>query len=217
MKTIAFLGDSITYGYALTDKSKRYATVLSERLGLEEENYGITGTLVAKAGLNNSDEKDFVSRMHLIDGADVAVIFGGTNDYFWSDKPISGEDNDSYFEYALETICKHVLEARAGKITLFVTPYPHNGIGNYLGGELWNSKSCHDTSEVNFNGHSLPEYVSTIERVCQKYDLPCLNLHRNFDFDWKKHTTDGCHPNEEGHLLLTAAIENKLKELFAEN
>ena len=81
---IAFLGDSITFGYALEDKSCRYATLVSKALGFEEENYGITGTLVAKAGLNREDGKDFVSRAELIDGADVAVIFGGTNDYFWS-------------------------------------------------------------------------------------------------------------------------------------
>ena len=80
MKTIGFLGDSITFGYALEDKSKRYATLLARSMGLEEVNHGITGTLVAKAGLNNDDDKDFVSRIHLVDDADVAVIFGGTND-----------------------------------------------------------------------------------------------------------------------------------------
>ncbi len=213
MRSIAFLGDSITYGYDLTDRSKRFSTLLSQKLGLNEENYGITGTLVAKAGLNHSDGKDFVSRMHLIHNADVAVIFGGTNDYFWSDKPIGGEDNDSYFEHAFETICKHVSDVRAGKITLFVTPYSHNGIGNYHGGEKWNSSSRHDTSEVNFNGHTLYEYVATMEKVCRKYGLPCLNLHRDFSFDWRKHTTDGCHPNEEGHALLALTIEHKLKAL----
>lgn len=214
MKTIAFLGDSITFGYSLDDKSVKYSTVLSEKLGLAEENYGITGTLMAKAGLNNEDGKDFVSRMGLIDSADVAVIFGGTNDYFWSDKPISGGEDDSYFEHALETLCKHVCKARAGKITLFVTPYPHNGIGNFLGGEHWKDKSRHDTSALNFNNQRLADYVSVIESVCKKYDLPCLNLHNDFYFEWEKHTTDGCHPNEEGHMLIAEAVYKKLKELF---
>ena len=211
--TVGFLGDSITLGYALEDKSKRYATVLSEALGVTEVNHGITGTLVAKAGLNATDGLDYVSRLHLILDCDVAVIFGGTNDYFWSDKPISGDD-DSYFAHAMETIAKRVCELRAGKVTLIVTPYPHNGIGNFLGGEMWRTSSRHDTSAKNFSGHTLSDYVETTVRVCEKYGLPCLNLHRDFAFDWRVHTSDGCHPNEDGHKLLAEAIGAKLKELI---
>ena len=212
-RSIAFLGDSITYGHGLADASARYATLVSKRLCMDEENYGISGTLVAKAGLNRADGKDFLSRVGLIDSADVAVIFGGTNDYFWSDKPICGE-GEAFFEFALERMCEHVLKVRKGKITLFVAPYPHNGVGNYLGGEKWNSSSRHDTGEVNFNGHTLPDYARVIERVCQKYGLPCLNLHKNFEFDHSVHTLDGCHPNEEGHRLLADAVEEKLRELL---
>ena len=142
--TIAFLGDSITLGYALSDKSNRYATLVAKELSLEEENYGITGTLVAKAGLNSSDGKDFVSRAHLIDSSDVAVIFGGTNDYFWSDKGIYGE-GDEYFISAMDSLLQRVKEKREGKITLVVTPYPHNGVGNYLGGEMWKTSSRHSS------------------------------------------------------------------------
>lgn len=214
MKTIAFLGDSITYGYDLPDKSKRYSTLLAQRLGLTEENYGITGTLMTKSGLNAFDKKDFVSRMPLIGHADIAVIFGGTNDYFWSDKPIHGKQDDSYFEHAIDTICTYVKSVRSERITLFVTPYPHNGIGNYFGGETWKDSSRHDTSAVNFNGHTLSEYAMVIEEACQSYGLPCLNLHKAFDFDWKQHTTDGCHPNEAGHRLLMRAIEGRLEELI---
>ena len=210
---IGFLGDSITLGYALTDRSKRYSTLICESLGVTEVNHGITGTLVAKAGLNSSDGLDYVSRLDLIIGCDVAVIFGGTNDYFWSDMPISGDD-DRYFENALETIAKRVCEARQGKITLIVTPYPHNGIGNYLGGEGWRTSSRHDTSERNFNGHTLSQYVDATVRVCEKYGLPYLNLHNDFGFDWRIHTSDGCHPNEEGHMLLSKIIEAKLRELI---
>ena len=214
MKTIAFLGDSITLGYGLEDKSKRYATLTAQALGLEEENYGICGTLVAKAGLNNEDGLDYVTRRDLIESADVAVVFGGTNDYFWSDKPIAGED-DSAFAHAVETIGKWVLEKRRGKLTLFVTPYPHNGFGNFAGGAHFKDANQHDTTDVNFNGQVLSDYVETIVSVCERLGLPCLNLHENFDFDWKKHTSDGCHPNEEGHRLLAETIAAKLRTLLA--
>lgn len=214
--TIAFLGDSITCGYGLSDICQRYTALLSRELGLTEENHGITGTLIARAGLNRTDEKDFVSRLPLIDRADIAVIFGGTNDYFWSDLPMDGGESDAYFAHAMKTVCRYVRRVRAGKLTLVVTPYPHNGIGNFLGGEMWRNSSRHDTDTVNYNGHTLSEYASVMEATCREYGIPCLNLHRGFAFDHRRHTLDGCHPNEEGHRLLAEAIGARLKTLMKE-
>jgi lysophospholipase L1-like esterase len=212
--TIAFLGDSITCGYGLSDVTKRYTASVSARFGLDEENYGITGTLIAHAGLNREDGKDYVSRVHLISQADVAVIFGGTNDYFWSDMPICGGEDDRFFAHAVDTLCRYVTRVRAGKITLFVTPYPHNGVGNYLGGETWKTASRHDTNALNFCGHTLSQYADMIEQICREHGVPCLNLHENFNFDHRRHTLDGCHPNEEGHRLLAQAIEEQLAYLL---
>ena len=211
---IAFLGDSITFGYALEDKSCRYSTLVCDTLGAEEINHGITGTLVAKAGLSRDDGTAYVDRIDLVLDADVTVVFGGTNDYFWSDAPIHGEATDVSFTHAMETICAYVRRVRAGKITLVVTPYPHNGVGNFLGGETWRTSSRHDTDAVNFCGHTLSAYASVMEEICLKYSIPCLNLHKNFNFDYRRHTLDGCHPNREGHRLLAEAIENKLKTLM---
>lgn len=212
---IAFLGDSITFGYGLDNKENKYSTLVCKMLGVEELNFGITGTLMAKAGLNQSDEKDFLSRAHLIDDADVAVIFGGTNDYFWSDKPIQGDD-DSYFEHAVRSLIGSVKEKRGGRLTLFVTPYPHNGIGNYLGGEDWRKASSrHDTDALNFNGHTLSDYVEVIDRLCKENELPCLNLFEDFGFSWQEHTSDGCHPNEKGHVLIANAVVKKLKAIMS--
>lgn len=213
---IAFLGDSITCGYALEDKSKKYSTLVSDALDMTEKNYGITGTLIAKAGLNRDNDHAFVTRISLIDNADIAVVFGGTNDYFWSDAPIKGED-DSYFSHALETIVDHIKTHRKGKLTLFVTPYPHNGIGNFDGGEHWCDASRHNTEERNRNGHVLRDYVDEIARICIRNEIPYLNLHRDFMFDWRIHTLDGCHPNENGHKLIAEKIVNELKTLMGEN
>lgn len=214
--TIAFLGDSITYGYALEDKTKKYSTLLCEKLGVTEENYGITGTLIAKAGLNNEDGKDFVTRLPLIYSADVAVIFGGTNDYFWSDKPIEpeGEPSDKYFASAFETICKLVKENRGDKPTLIVTPYAHNGVGNFLGGTHFRDSSRHDTDALNYNGARLSDYVDTMVRIAEREGLPVLNLHCDFPFDHKLHTSDGCHPNETGHEMLAERITEALKSII---
>ena len=52
---VVFLGDSITLGYGLENQSDRFATVFCRMIGAEEINYGITGTLMARAGLSASD------------------------------------------------------------------------------------------------------------------------------------------------------------------
>ena len=211
---IAFLGDSITCGYGLADADQCYTARLSRHFGWTEENFGITGTLIAQAGLNRTNGKDFVSRLPLIEKADIALVFGGTNDYFWSDLPIDGEANDAYFAHAVESICRYIQNNRAGKITLMVTPYPHNGVGNFRGGETWKTASRHDTDARNYCGHTLAEYAAVMEEICQRYAIPCLNLHKNFDFDHRRHTLDGCHPNGDGHRLLAEAIGGRLQELL---
>lgn len=137
---------------------------------MDELNYGITGTLVAKAGLNQTDEKDFLSRAHFIDKADVAIVFGGTNDYFRSDSSIYGY-GEQYFEFAVRRIAEQVKEKGSKKTTLFVTPYPHNGIGNFFGGSYRKESNRHDMSERNYNGHTLKDYVDIISTICEKNDI----------------------------------------------
>lgn len=215
-KTIAFLGDSITLGYALEDRANRFSTVLSKRIGAVEENYGITGTLVAKAGLSRDDNTSYITRIANTDNAEYAIVFGGTNDYFHSDMPIypEGESDDvAYFSVALEKICEHLLAHHEKNKILLVTPYPHNGIGNFKGGENYRDRHAHDTSDVNYNGFVLADYVKATVDIANKYGIPVLDLHTNSDFDWKTQTVDGCHPNNIGHIWLADKVEKKLYEM----
>lgn len=215
---IAFLGDSITLGYGLAAPAERYATLVSRALGAEEKNLGITGTLVARAGLNRSDERSFLDRLPLIEGADVAVIFGGTNDYFWSDRPIyppEGDTGTDYFYNAMTAICKE-LTTRYRHIRAFlVTPYPHHGVGNFVGGAHFKDASEHDTDEKSFNGQVLRDYADAIVRLGCEYGIPVLNLFLPSAFDWRIHTSDGCHPNTEGHRILAELVASFLKRELA--
>ena len=212
---ISFLGDSITFGYDLENKEDRYATVLCKRLEVEEANFGITGTLMARAGMNRNDGKSFLDRLDLVLDGDITVIFGGTNDYFWSDTPIGDADSEcDGFMRAVTEICQRITEHRDVKKTLIVTPYPHNGIGNFFGGNDHKHSSRHDTDEINFNGHKLEDYVNVLENVAQKYGIPVLNLHKEEGFDWKIHTSDGCHPNPAGHMWLVQKIEKAIIEMM---
>lgn len=205
---IAFLGDSITFGHGLSDQSRRFSTLVANRLCAEEINLGICGTLVARAGLSRADGSSFVDRFLQTEGADIVVVFGGTNDYFWSDTVIESEENEGeeYFKTALCRMCEAWRERFGETKLLFVTPYTHRGIGNFLGGAHFTDRSEHDTTEKNFNGHTLADYVDTIEAVGARYGVPVLNLHKWDVFSHPLHTSDGCHPNEEGHKLLADVI-----------
>lgn len=205
---IAFLGDSITLGYALDDREQdRFPAVLCRMTGHEEINLGITGTLVARAGLSASDGTAYVDRYPQTAGADYAVVFGGTNDYFWSDTPISGGDGDVYFDNAVRTLCRGLSEMFPKERILFLTPYPHHGIGNFAGGSQWRESSEHDTDNVNFVGHTLSDYADVLCKICGEYGISVLDLRKAEPaFDWRTLTVDGCHPNPAGHLWLAERI-----------
>ena len=217
---ITFLGDSITMGYGLTDPlNDRFSRLVCDRLGAEEDNQGITGTLIARAGLNRTDGKSYVDRIGLTDGAELAVVFGGTNDYFWSDQPILPPDDaadadERYFAVAVETLCCHICTHRAAEKTLIVTPYPHHGTGNRFGGSAWNDADAHDTDARNFNGHRLADYGAFLAAAGAVYGIPVLDL-RNAGFDWRTMTLDGCHPNPAGHLWLAERVTDALKKIMA--
>lgn len=212
---ISFLGDSITYGYDLEDKDARFATLICKQMGAEEANFGITGTLMARAGMNRNDGKSFLDRLDLVLDGDITVIFGGTNDYFWGDTPIGDKSyREDGFYRAVDEICKKISNSRCVNKTLIITPYPHNGIGNFFGGKDYKDASRHNTDELNFNGHRLIDYVKVIEEIATAHGIPVLNLHDVSGFDWKVHTTDGCHPNIEGHRWLAEKIGEAVNKLL---
>ena len=51
MKT-SFLGDSITFGYGLDNKEKRYSSILCKNMGAVEANFGITKTMTFQSATN---------------------------------------------------------------------------------------------------------------------------------------------------------------------
>ena len=184
---IAFLGDSITLGYALDERDRdRFPAVFCRMTGHEEINLGITGTLVARAGLSAFDGTAYVDRYPQTAGADYAVVFGGTNDYFWSDTPISGGDGDAYFDNAVRSLCLGLLELFPKENILFLTPYPHHGIGNFAGGSHWRESGEHDTDNVNFVGHTLSDYADVLCKICAEYGIRVLDLRKAEPaFDWR--------------------------------
>ena len=213
-KTI-FLGDSITLGYGLEEQAKRFSSVFCQMIKCQEVNYGITGTLIAKTGPSLCNGTSFIDRYPDMEDGDFVVVFGGTNDYFWSDIGIYGDNawDDKYFINAVHHLCIGLKEKYKNKPILFIVPYKQRGIGNYLGCANAQDSNFHISDVENYTGNALKRYADTLCEVCSSNGIPVLDLYNDLgidiahsDEDYEKYTIDGCHPNENGHRYIAERL-----------
>ena len=85
IKTINFLGDSITEGHGASCYEKSFVYKVGQTLNVKVNNYGIGGTRFAKQAkpsLVSRWDLDFCSRVDDLDkSADLVFVFGGTNQW----------------------------------------------------------------------------------------------------------------------------------------
>ena len=67
VQTVVFLGDSITLGNGLDNMEDRFTAVFCRMTGTQEINYGITGTLIARAGTSTADGASFIDRYPMME------------------------------------------------------------------------------------------------------------------------------------------------------
>ncbi len=206
-KKINFLGDSITQGSCATAPDKCYLEIIKERYHLAAaRNYGIGGTRIARQQKPSEVEKfdrDFPSRVAEMDrDADIVVVFGGTNDHGHGDAPF-GTDEDrgvDTFCGACHSLYCMVLEAFPQAKILVVTP-------------------LHRAVETREDGITLEDYVNQIRRAAAQYPVTVLDLYETSAIRADipeiaaRLTTDGLHPNDEGHAILAREIGEFLKQM----
>ena len=195
---IAFLGDSITVGYK---SGYSYADVVCEDLGCVQFNYGISGNTLA-----SNDGEGFVERYKSINpDCRVIVVYGGSNDYY-NNVALGSPDSTKKDEFygGLKKLCSGLKESYPDANIVFLTPLPgefggmHNSSNNETGSSMW-------------------DYVDAMQKVCAKYDIPVIDLYHNFSINadnYDSYTSDGIHPNEEGHSLIAKAVEKYIKSLM---
>lgn len=213
-KKAVFLGDSITEGFGVTDKSKLYHQLIKERLELSDVvNYGIGGTKIAKQkkpSENPQCDMDFVSRVDGMDSnADLVVVFGGVNDYSLGDAPI-GDMSDR----TCDTFCGayHVL------LEKLINKYPTSQIVVMTPLHMINDTDPHGTAKPEKVG-TLLDYVDKIRKIAENYAIPVLDLYAvsgiqpNVEIIRNTYCPDGVHPNEAGQELIANKLEGFLKSL----
>ena len=213
-KKINFLGDSITQGHGVSDASKCFVSLISEREGVIGRNYGIGGTRLAKQKNEPFQEildKDFCVRALQMDSdADVVVVFGGTNDFGHGDAPFGRFENDKNndtFCGAVHTLCKILLEKYPDSDIVFITPLHRINEDDIFG-------DCKPEAVATLN-----EYVDAIRKITEFYSIPVLDLFASSQMQPKvpfikeKFMPDGLHPNDAGHEILARKITAYLKSL----
>ena len=205
-KKINFLGDSVTAGSGTSAPDKKYTALIEREYGAVCRNYGLGDTSVSR--LKNADmsitrNKDFLSRVpEMDDDADIAIVFGGTNDFGHGDVPI-GEtcDRTPYTFYG----ALHCL------YTALIEKYPSAVIAVFTPLHRINEDAPNGLNEGSGKG-TLKEYVNIIREVAEYYSLPVLDLYKESGLQPKvpiiqqKYIPDGLHPNDDGNAILAHKI-----------
>jgi lysophospholipase L1-like esterase len=196
-KSWGTLGDSIT-------EVNGYQPLVKDGLGFDSvHNYGRSGCPMTAGG--DRDHGATVNIASTVDPQiDCVTIFAGVNDYRLH-KPL-GElgDRDRFTFYgAYLTTIELLLEANPGCRVNLWTP-------------LQRDKDGFDTLVANEAGHRLYDYVEAIKRIGLTYGLPVLDLYAESGFNkltLHRLTSDGLHPNEEGHRRIASMAVSFLDRL----
>ena len=188
-------GDSITYGEGVSDKTKLYTEVISERMNLTNKvnNQGVNGRQLI-------DEGVVEAIIESANSSDILIIALGTNDW-GSDGGQLGAitDTDTATFYGALNTLKTAFDTTDIKV-IFVTP-----LGRHQ-------------AEVNQHGGTLADFGQAIKNIFGNDDSGKYMVVDGFDVvsvnEIDVYAQDGLHVNEDGHELIAKAILNAMKNIF---
>ena len=229
-KTIACIGDSVTVGVGVSDRSKRYASLLAGLLGATENNLGASGTVLCTGGHRGCNISGLTDTT--LNGADIVTIMMGVNDWDNSVKDgcfkgkLTYDASKTYYHLgelgtddtttvygALKMWCDKIEELKQTeqyKNTQFFFITPHltswnNSVGS---SKDWNP------DKKNVHGYTQKEMRNAIIDVCNMYDIPVIDVYdytvKLYNQDptkyIKEYGGDGIHPTAACHQLITDYI-----------
>ena len=190
-----------------------YADVFAREFGVRVNNYGISGSRIARqrfptGGLH---DRDFCMRLAEMDErADAVVVFGGTNDFGHGDAPIGtmSDREDTTFYGGLHALYTALIEKYPAARIVVLTPTHRLNEDNPRG----------DGNKPEDVGR-LIDYVRIIREVAEFYSLPVLDLFAASGIQprvkvlQERYMPDGLHPNDAGNARLAEALSAFLKAL----
>lgn len=213
-KTLGVLGDSITYGAGVTDRTKVWGSLIAERNSMTFTNLGVSGSTMGEAVDGSNTNASYKNNRHLaLKDNDYALVWFGWNDHnFCSLGTADGTDTTQTLPALRKTLEYIITNSVSTKVGVII-PY------------LWD----YNTEPQD---HTIMEMINGIKSVCELCGVPYLDLPQyNFLPCWgsdvvnndqyyikwnarqEVFTTDSLHPNEKGNEYLATIIENFLRSL----
>lgn len=206
-KTITAVGDSITQGFGT---QKNYLTYLKEKLELKVvNNYGIGGSTIA------TGQDSIATRITSVANADVILVFAGTNDFGYkptalgtqytldsNNKMIPNTDTTTFYG-ALNVLCNSMLTTFSKSKLLLCTPI---------------HREKYDTQPTELQPNSLGiymyQYIEAMRKVANFWGIELCDLYTKCKLNPNNpaiksayfSSTDGLHPNADGHEVIADEI-----------
>ena len=215
-KKIAFLGDSLTWGFngavAWEQVEKPISVLVAELTGATCINYGISGSTLSGDG-SSTDKTDNhilgINPMNLriknIDNVDAIFCMGGTNDYATDRKVPVGkmeDTNNLTFYGGLDTIIKHIGNEKPRIKLIMGTP----------------PRRAEETA--NMYGNTLSDYVNAVKEKCKYYGINYVDLYNKgnclyWSSKWREiYSPDGLHGTQELYNNYAIIIANELIKIL---
>lgn len=195
-KTIACIGDSITFGSGVvwTRKRDAWPYVLGRLLGQEYQvvNYGISGATMQKVS-DKPYRPDFFQAVETME-TEAVILMLGTNDT----KPYNWNPKDFEAAYA-ETIER--LKTCTKKLFVMAPPWAF-----VLPGQT--DVVCDIQKQV-----LTEEIYPTVLRLAKEHDVQGINLYPLTE-GHTEYYGDGLHPNKQGNRVIAEYIYGQIREII---
>ena len=219
---INILGDSLTEGVGARTPDKAFPEVLSRLTGAKVNNYGVSGSRITDISVGYTNPGSFVDRMYSMEKtADLVIVFGGTNDFWFGDCPI-GERTDSKpntFYGALNTMLPYLKNAYPAAELVLMVPYQQSKDAD-------ETHSYQRSTYGDYGSGTFSQYrVAMLDR-CQYYKIPVLDLYADYELNmadnrealemYGNYLCDGCHLNDAGYNLLARKLYQFIMQDFSQ-
>lgn len=211
---INILGDSLTEGVGARTPDKAYPVVISKLTGAKVNNYGLSCSRITDINSTVSNPPSFIDRMYGMDkSADLIIIFGGTNDFWYGDCPIGRRTDTGVgtFYGALNTMMTYLKNTYPNADIMFVTPYQQSKDADI-------NKPYQRSTYCNYGTGTLSDYRKALLDRCQFHNIPVLDLYADYELNtvdnraalemYGNYLCDGCHLNNLGYNLLARKMYN---------
>lgn len=202
-KVINALGDSIT-GTDYTTPT--WWQMISAKTGASFNNYGISGTSIAKLDATATHGLSFVERYSaMVDNADIIIVMGGTNDGTAELGAWDSSDITTFYG-ALNTLIDGLIDKYPGKPIVFCTMM--RGKADTIVADPWTTLQAKTATDTVSNQLR----AEAIKRKCMEYGIYCVDLYNESGINGRDtngvyyRTNDNLHPSEIGMKRLACFI-----------